>query len=273
MNTLPVLYPKRKPSAARGFVPKFRPAVGRRDEFNQLIVHWSKKKVLTGMAVINGILYAVASKAGALSMDVKGDRHIHKGKLNQLMKRGCNYLLTTILGLSEYTKKYWKMAPNHRKAICAIRDDLHMLGLLKAVPNLPGQATKEGKPWSTFLDIDFAGLIVLYEILEFRLLKFWHVQFEELPEHKGALVKMLADGAKWLLGRAFGRDYPVDEGTAGTGEKVDPLEPVETEIEAENESVENAIKLVEKWTGDESGYDEEVYPELEASLSQNQILV
>jgi hypothetical protein len=36
-----------------------------------------------------------------------------------------------------------------------------------------------------------------------------------------------------------------------------------------NESLDDAIKLVEEWMSDESGYDEETYPQIEAALNEN----
>ena len=36
-------------------------------------------------------------------------------------------------------------------------------------------------------------------------------------------------------------------------------------------SLENAINLVDEWMTDESGYDEEVYPEIENKLNKNQV--
>ena len=55
-----------------------------------------------------------------------------------------------------------------------------------------------------------------------------------------------------------------------------PLDFIESpsipeEVDAENESLEDAIKLVEEWMSDESGYDEETYPQIEAALNQNRL--
>jgi hypothetical protein len=43
------------------------------------------------------------------------------------------------------------------------------------------------------------------------------------------------------------------------------------DVDAEDETLEDAIKLVEEWMGDESGYDEETYPQIEAALNQNRL--
>ncbi|NES22196.1 MAG: hypothetical protein F6K41_25550 [Symploca sp. SIO3E6] len=39
----------------------------------------------------------------------------------------------------------------------------------------------------------------------------------------------------------------------------------------EDESLKDVIELVESWMADESGYDEETYPQIEAALNQNRI--
>ncbi len=42
-------------------------------------------------------------------------------------------------------------------------------------------------------------------------------------------------------------------------------------VYAEDETLDDAIKLVEEWMSDESGYDEETYPQIEAALNQNRL--
>jgi hypothetical protein len=49
--------------------------------------------------------------------------------------------------------------------------------------------------------------------------------------------------------------------------KIAPLE----DVAAEDETLEDAIKLVDEWMSDESGYDEETYPQIEAALNQNRL--
>jgi hypothetical protein len=44
-----------------------------------------------------------------------------------------------------------------------------------------------------------------------------------------------------------------------------------SEADEEDNSLEKVISLVEKWMADESGYDDEIYPQIEASLSSNQM--
>jgi hypothetical protein len=50
---------------------------------------------------------------------------------------------------------------------------------------------------------------------------------------------------------------------------VDAIEPFE--LDPENESLENVIKLVDEWMSDESGYDEETYPQISAALNRNRL--
>lgn len=40
---------------------------------------------------------------------------------------------------------------------------------------------------------------------------------------------------------------------------------------AKDNSLENAINLIDEWMTDKSGYDEEVYPEIENELNKNQV--
>ena len=44
---------------------------------------------------------------------------------------------------------------------------------------------------------------------------------------------------------------------------------IKNESEVKDNSLENAINLVDEWMTDESGYDEEVYPEIENALNKN----
>lgn len=41
----------------------------------------------------------------------------------------------------------------------------------------------------------------------------------------------------------------------------------------EDDSLEKVIELVDEWTADESGYDQETYPQIEAALNQNRLSV
>ncbi|QFS46326.1 hypothetical protein [Nostoc sphaeroides] len=41
----------------------------------------------------------------------------------------------------------------------------------------------------------------------------------------------------------------------------------------EDDSLEKVIELVDEWMADESGYDEQTYPQIEAALNQNQLLL
>ena len=48
-----------------------------------------------------------------------------------------------------------------------------------------------------------------------------------------------------------------------TFKKYQEYDEVKNESEVKNNSLKNAINLVDEWMTDESGYDEEVYPEIE----------
>ncbi len=87
------------------------------------------------------------------------------------------------------------------------------------------------------------------------------------------------DKARELVLRALSGKYPVaitDTTDPLTGEHkfiatsvVDAIEP--EELDRENESLENVIKLVDEWMSDESGYDEETYPQISAALNRNRL--
>jgi hypothetical protein len=94
-----------------------------------------------------------------------------------------------------------------------------------------------------------------------------------------ALRDKAIDKARELVLRALSGKYPVaitDTTDPLTGEHrfiatsvVDAIEP--EELERENESLENVIKLVDEWMSDESGYDEETYPQISAALNRNRL--
>lgn len=46
---------------------------------------------------------------------------------------------------------------------------------------------------------------------------------------------------------------------------------VKARKDKEDNSVENVTTLIEEWMGEESGYDEETYPQIEAALNQDRV--
>ncbi|MEH2066109.1 MAG: hypothetical protein V7K50_28255 [Nostoc sp.] len=45
-----------------------------------------------------------------------------------------------------------------------------------------------------------------------------------------------------------------------------------SELDAKGDnSLENVIELIDEWTADESGYDEQTYPQIETGLNQNRL--
>lgn len=213
MNNLPVFYQKSNHTAKslnKGFTAKFLHPRVRHEDFLELIAGYNKKKLLTAMGVINGIVYAAARERGAIFKGKDGRQCINSGRLNQFITRGCNYLKTSIQGLQVYLKKHWIVAPCHRIAIRAVRDDLHALKLIKAVKN---RCRDAGRPWSVFLDIDIAGLLRLYEMMEDALLNYWGYPYDCLPAHRGGLIKKLYNAAKDFMGKLYRRILP--EGAVG----------------------------------------------------------
>jgi hypothetical protein len=54
-------------------------------------------------------------------------------------------------------------------------------------------------------------------------------------------------------------------------EKLEEEVQEKAEDKVNDKSVENALKLVEKWLEEESDYDEKNYPEIEAGLQRNRV--
>jgi adenylosuccinate synthase len=48
---------------------------------------------------------------------------------------------------------------------------------------------------------------------------------------------------------------------------------LETYIDHTDDSVEEVIELVDEWMADESDYDQETYPQIEAALNKNQLSI
>ncbi len=74
------------------------------------------------------------------------------------------------------------------------------------------------------------------------------------PDARSPIVVLGQPGAgkSTLLARLLGAKLPKD-------------------VDVEDETLEDAIKLVEEWMSDESGYDEETYPQIDAALNQNRL--
>jgi hypothetical protein len=67
-------------------------------------------------------------------------------------------------------------------------------------------------------------------------------------------------------------------GHAGMGKSIDIVDNIHgfelaplRNLDAEDETLEDVIKLVNEWMSDESGYDEETYPQIESALNQNRV--
>ncbi len=228
MNNLPAFYPKKK-SPARGFTAKFPHPRSRSQDFAEEIAHWTKRQTLNAMAVINGVVYSVAAQANAITKEAEGGWQINHPKVNKLVHSGCSFLKTSVEGLRTYIRRYWKIASSNGNAVRAVRDALTRLRLIKPAN------TKQGSwAWSVYMDVDFAGLLYLYEMLESALLNYWEFPFEELPKHKGALVKDLYNAAKGFMNKIYRRVLP--EGAVGRDVYGDPIYKNESAASQEQEA-------------------------------------
>lgn len=67
---------------------------------------------------------------------------------------------------------------------------------------------------------------------------------------------------------AANRGY-ILHGLRGEYKEYQAFQALENLADKEDDSLETVIKLVDEWMNDESGYDEEAYPQIEEGLKQN----
>lgn len=212
MTSLTIPKSKKKSFSQKGFASKFASPRSRHEDFVKEIATWKPKHILTAMAVVNGIVYSVALKAGAISYTVGEQGRIYSldaKKLDRLARMGCNVFKTSIEGLRTFVNQHWGgITLSSANSIRKVRELLSNLKLINPVKN-----RKQSFCWSVFLDVDFAGLLAFYELLEDTLLNYWHVSFEDLPKHKGAMVRRLYNAIKGFMGKLYCRKLP--EGVVG----------------------------------------------------------
>lgn len=212
MTTIAIPKTKKKPFPKRGFAAKFSPPRSRHEDFIKEIAGWKPKHILTAMAAVNGIVYGVASKADAISYSMGAEGRVYSvdsKKLDRLARTGCNVFKTSIEGLRAFVSRNWGgITLSSANSIRKVRESLKRLKLIN-----PVEMRKQQFFWSVFLDVDFAGLLAFYELLEDTLLNYWHVSFDVLPEHKGAMVRRLYNAIKGFMGKLYCRKLP--EGVVG----------------------------------------------------------
>lgn len=201
------LYRIKRPSSkpTRGFEKRYSPELNeeRKDEFRDEIYDWTEKQVKTTMGFINAITFSMAEKAGAIQINPEGKRVLIPKRIQRLCRYGCWQFYTTIKGITKYISEWWDevvswndvIEDGDRRAVRRVRDTLAEIGLLKFKRLEPQQ-----RSWQTFSDIDFGGLLLLYEVLEESLLEDHFCDFDDLPEHKGALVRAFYNTCEEMLG-------------------------------------------------------------------------
>lgn len=190
--------PSRKPT--KGFEKRYSPELNeeRKDEFRDEIWDWSEQQVKTAMGFINAVTFSIAEKIEAIYIRQDGKRGIIAKRIQRLCKYGCRQLHTTVKGIAQYISEWWDevIAESDRRAVRKVRDALAAMRLLKFEKLDPHK-----RSWQTFFDIDFGGLLMLYEVLEEALLGDHYCDFnDDLPEHKGALVRAFYNTCEDMLG-------------------------------------------------------------------------
>ncbi|MGM3305956.1 hypothetical protein ACSQ6I_08240 [Anabaena sp. WFMT] len=65
-----------------------------------------------------------------------------------------------------------------------------------------------------------------------------------------------------------GKAQPISTNSIGMPFKIEPVSSTQQE---NDNSLEKIIELVDEWMADESNYDQENYPQIEAALNQNRV--
>lgn len=189
--------------AQRGFAkvnPKLLEA--KRRDFIVKTFHWPAKKVQRGLAVVNGLVYAIANKNGAVGYDDEGRKVIKRSVIQKLINQGVRTFKTSVEGLTKYIARWWSDAACSASTVRSMRDELAEMGLFKVTG-----CKKKSFAWTGLIDVDFMGLLILQEALENAWLKVHFKTLDDLPSHKGGFVRLCWNAAKHVLGREFNRIY------------------------------------------------------------------
>jgi hypothetical protein len=159
-------------------------------EIFDIIGNWSKKQVLTTMGVLNAYLYRAA--IDTLSLKKEGNHHRVTNRLKSIAQHGVECFNLTQQALSTYLKKYWSGAAAGKTTLWKMRD---MLADVFGIFHYQKQRFRPGeKKRGTAPDIesfDLVRALILYEYLEEFYCWRWHAELEDLPKHRGAIVRLL----------------------------------------------------------------------------------
>lgn len=161
------------------------------EEIFQIIASWTKRQVLTAMGVLNAYLYRAA--IDTLSLKKDGEHH-HRttNRLKVIARQGVECFNITQQAICSYLKKHWAGASSGRTTMWKMRD---MLAEVFGIFNYQKQAFKAGdKKRGTAPDIesfDMVRALILYEYLEEFYCWRWQAELEDLPKHRGAIVRLL----------------------------------------------------------------------------------
>jgi hypothetical protein len=204
----------------RGFQKKYSPELNqeRKNEFWDEIFEWNERQIRIAMGFINALTYSAAEKAGAIEITVAGKKSIVPKRIQRLCRYGSWKLYTTLTGITKYINEWWDGAVKEgdRTSVRRIRNALSGMGMFKFK-----KLKYQERSWQTFFDIDFGGLLLLYEVLEESLIDDHFCNFEDdLPEHKGAMVRAFYNTCEEMLG-TFRRSGEVEE----SNKKPEPFDP------------------------------------------------
>ena len=167
----------------------------------EMTFHWSAKKVKRALGFVNGLVFAIAKDRGAIADGKK----VRRSVIQQVIHEGCRVLKTSVMGLTEYVSQWWDEVGS--SSIRRLRNELSALGLFRV-----SGCKKYSRAWTTLMDIDFLGLLILQECLENAWIDIHSKSFDDLPFHKGGFVRQCWNAASHVLGREFNR-IPVKRAT------------------------------------------------------------
>jgi len=161
------------------------------EEIFQVVAGWTKRQVLTAMGVLNAYLYRAAIDTRSLK---KEGEHQHQttNRLKAIARQGVECFNITQQAICTYLKEHWVGASSGRTTMWKVRDMLaEVFGIFSYQKQVfePG-GTKRG----TAPDIesfDMVKALILYEYLEEFYCSRWHAELEDLPKHRGAIVRLL----------------------------------------------------------------------------------
>jgi hypothetical protein len=160
------------------------------EEIYGVIAKWTKKQVLTTMGVLNAYLYRAA--IDTLSLKKDGNRHKTTHRLKTIARQGVECFNITQQAICTYLKDHWVGAASGRTTMWKVRDMLaDVFGIFSYQKQyFHPSGTKRGTA-PDIENFDMVKALILYEALEHFYCWRWHANLDDLPKHRGAIVRLL----------------------------------------------------------------------------------